>query len=53
MDDNKMIIDEKSIEDIENENIKKIKELIKQKEEHDKNINFKILKDRRTLQINF
>ena len=53
IDDNKMIIDEKSIEDIENENIKKIKALIKQKEEHDKNINFKILKDRRTLQINF
>ena len=49
---NKIITEEEINEDIEKENIKNIKLLIKQRENCDKNINFKILKDRRTLQIN-
>ena len=52
IDINKIITDEEINEDIEKENIKNIKLLIDQRENSDKNINFKILKDRRTLQIN-
>ena len=52
LDENKIIIDEKIIDDVENDNFKKIKFLLKQKEESKININYKILKDRRTLQIN-
>ena len=51
-DDNKIIIDEQLIDDIENEDLKNIKFLLKQKEASDKNINYKILTDRRTLQFN-
>ena len=52
IDINKIITDEEINEDIEKENIKNIKLLIDQRENCDKNISFKILKDRRTLQIN-
>ena len=52
IDINKIITDEEINEDIEKENINNIKLLIDQRENSDKNINFKILKDRRTLQIN-
>jgi len=52
IDENKIIIEEELIADNENENIEKIKSLLQQKEESDKNYNYKILKDRRTLQIN-
>ena len=52
IDENKIITDEQLIDDIENEDIKNIKFLLKQKEESDKNINYKILNDRRTLQYN-
>ena len=52
IDENKIITDEQLIDDIENEDIKNIKFLLKQKEESDKNINYKILNDRRTLQFN-
>ena len=51
-DENKIITEEEINYDIEKENINNIIYLIKQKENGDKNINFKILKDRRTLQIN-
>ena len=52
-DENKMILDEQMLNDIENENIQKIKNLLKQKEEiENQNINYKILNDRRTLQLN-
>ena len=51
-DENKIITEEEINYDIEKENIQNIKNLINQKENSDKNVNFKILKDRRTLQIN-
>ena len=51
-DENKIIIDEQLIDDVENEEIKNIKFLLKQKEESEKNNNYKILNDRRTLQFN-
>ena len=51
-DNNKIIIDEQLIDDIENDELKKIKFLLKQRESSDKNINYKILNDRRTLQFN-
>ena len=49
IDENKIIIDE---EMENNEFIKNIKNLLNQKDNSNKNVNFKILKDRRTLQIN-
>ena len=52
IDENKIITDEQLIDDIENEDIKNIKFILKQKEESDKNIKYKILNDRRTLQFN-
>ena len=50
--ENKIITEEEINYDIEKENINDIIYLINQRENGDKNINFKILKDRRTLQIN-
>ena len=52
IDENKIITDEQLIDDIENEDIKNIKFILKQKEESDKDIKYKILNDRRTLQFN-
>ena len=52
IDENKIIIDEQLIEDAENEEFKIIKFLLKQKEESEKDFNYKILNDRRTLQFN-
>ena len=52
IDENKIIIDEQLIDDIEKEEINNIKFLLKQKEESEKNINYRILNDRRTLQFN-
>ena len=51
--ENNIIIDEQMLKDIETEKIQKIKNLLKQKEEIEHQIiNYKILNDRRTLQIN-
>ena len=47
LDDNKIII-----EDIENEDFNNIKYMLKQKEDSERKENFRILNDRRTLQIN-
>ena len=51
-DENKFIRDGQIIDDIENENFKSIKFMLKQKEVSGNKFNFKILKDRRTLQFN-
>ena len=51
-DENRIIIDEELLEDIENKDFKYIKYLLKQKDESKKVINYKILDDRRTLQFN-
>ena len=50
--ENKITTNEQLMDDIENEDINNIKFLLKQKEESEKNINYKILNDRRTLQFN-
>ena len=51
-DENRIIIDEEIEDEIEKENINNIKLVLEQKENKDKNVSYKILKDRRTLQIN-
>ena len=52
-DENKIITEEEINNDIEKENIKNIQYLLNQKENiNNNNISFKILKDRKTLQIN-
>ena len=51
-DENRIIIDEELLEDIENKDFNYIKYLLKQKDESKKVINYKILDDRRTLQFN-
>lgn len=51
-DENRIIIDEEIEDEIEKENITNIKLVLEQKENRNKNVCFKILKDRRTLQIN-
>ena len=51
-DENRIIIDEELLEDIENKDFIYIKYLLKQKDESKKVINYKILDDRRTLQFN-
>ena len=52
LDENKMVLDEQMFNDIENENFQKIKILLNQKEEIENlNPNYKILNDRRTLQL--
>ena len=48
---NRIITEEEINEGIDKENIQNIQLLINQRENCDKNVNFKILKDRRTLQI--
>ena len=49
---NRMIIDGEIEDEIENKNLKNIEYILNQKENSNKNVDFKILKDRRTLQIN-
>ena len=51
IDENRIIIDEEIEDEIEKENINNIKLVLEQKENKNKNVCFKILKDRRTLQI--
>ena len=49
--ENRIIIDEEIEDEAEKENINNIKLVLEQKENKNKNILFKVLKDRRTLQI--
>ena len=50
-DENRIIIEEELENDLEKENLKNIKILLAQRENIDKKTSFKILKDRKTLQI--
>ena len=51
-DENRIITEEELENDFEKENLENIKIILNQRENYDKSFPFKILKDRRTLQIN-